>query len=76
MVDGNGKQTITNDGATVMKVFRPYILPAVLDFETDSTFSFSTLSILPLESSQTSLVHKTPKLETELPLSLCWPEKS
>jgi hypothetical protein len=44
MVDENGKQTITNDGATVMKVFGQDQLFLLAPNLTSFT-SFSTLSI-------------------------------
>ena len=49
LVDTNGKQTITNDGATVMKVSSTVRVTACL---LTCMYSFSILSILQHESSQ------------------------
>ena len=49
LVDTNGKQTITNDGATVMKVSSTV---SVTDCLLTSMYSFSILSILQHESSR------------------------
>ena len=80
MVDENGKQTITNDGATVMKVRRPpndtaQYLPLESISEPILTIvsrSSSTLSTPPHESSSTLPGHKTPKSVTALRLLLSW----
>ena len=59
LVDENGRQTITNDGATVMKVWDPleeYRVPS------DRFNSFSISSIQQHGYSQTSHVLKTPRL--------------
>lgn len=55
MVDENGKQTITNDGATVMKVATIFLPHSVESDRPSSSTSF----IPPPASSQTSPARKT-----------------
>jgi hypothetical protein len=75
MVDENGRQTITNDGATVMKVRIYSLLLAATQglsptsFQTDH-HSSSTLSTPLPESSSISPDRKTPKSVMEPPQSL------
>jgi hypothetical protein len=66
LVDGNGRQTITNDGATVMKVcFRRFGRASFGHNKTDKPpFSSSILFIPPLESSQILHVLKMRKSVT------------
>ena len=62
LVDANGKQTITNDGATVMKV---HLIPLhATGVFADSLTSCSISSILPREYLLTSRVHKMRKWAT------------
>jgi len=60
MVDENGRQTITNDGATVMKVSSPPTLQSQ-GAPAHAPPSFSTLSTQQRAYSPTSPAHKTPK---------------
>ena len=70
MVDANGKQTITNDGATVMKV-RIHATPE--SFGRALTLgSFWTLSTPPPAFSSISPGHKMPKSETAQHLLSSW----
>lgn len=73
LVDENGKQTITNDGATVMKVRN--LLWNVESYCADFRNSFSTSYIQPPEYSQTLPAHKMPKWEMALHQSLFSLEK-
>lgn len=74
MVDANGRQTITNDGATVMKVRVP---SGRERSEQDLTLgSFWTLSTRPPGSSSTSRGRKMRKWETVQPRWLSWPARS
>lgn len=69
MVDENGRQTITNDGATVMKV-RAILYAPRSPFD---QYNSSSTSCTPLPaSSQTLRAHKMPKLATERPRSWSW----
>jgi len=72
LVDANGRQTITNDGATVMKVPSPCSFCWSLNL---TCFSSSTSSTPPLESWQTSRDHKTQKSEMEQRPLLCLLER-
>lgn len=73
LVDENGRSTITNDGATVMRVIISWFK---YEDRTNSPSSFSTLSTLLHESSQILRDRKMPRLATVLHLWLYWLEKS
>lgn len=64
LVDANGRQTITNDGATVMKVCTHTRVPSTVLHLTHRAFVYSYLTsfILLLGYLQISRVRKTPKL--------------
>ena len=73
LVDENGKQTITNDGATVMKVYRRSLK---LVTQADCFISSSTSYIQPLVYSQTLPDHKMPRLAMAQPQLLYLRERS
>ena len=70
LVDANGRQTITNDGATVMKVRLKMIEAARNSNGTDDVGSFLILSILPPEYLRILLDLRMRKLEMALHLWL------
>ena len=79
MVDTNGKQTITNDGATVMKVGflgatvqLAYVGLPLLIIAFTGGYSFSILFTLPLVFLRISRVPKMLKSVTVPPLLSCW----
>ena len=79
MVDANGRQTITNDGATVMKVRMQTTPPprAYTVFAQVLIFASSwTLSTLLPGSLSTSRVPKMRKWVTEQPRWSSWPARS
>lgn len=77
LVDANGRQTITNDGATVMKVRLVVDANTWLKGDGDSDFrlfdSFWILCTPPPAFSRISLGPKMPKSVTEQPPWLSWP---
>lgn len=75
MVDENGKTTITNDGATVMKVRKDRKTVENTGTGLRHGNSFSTSFIPPHASSPTSHAHKTPRWETAPPQSSSSPER-
>lgn len=73
LVDANGRQTITNDGATVMKVSSHRPGSSITLGLAHQVFTCSCLTsfILLLGYLQTSRVPKTPKWAMEPPPLLC-----